>query len=157
MKWRTKSVGVGLLAVFLFTGDRILKYLFHQLSIDREFFVFGDWVKLKLAYNSGIAFGLPVNQYIIIGFYIVAIVVLAWYLLDCFLKKDLSRSFLTMLIVVGVFSNLLDRLRFGQVIDYIDVKYYSVFNLADVMIVTGILFLVVKNSGIKIKNGSAGV
>lgn len=47
------------------------------------------------------------------------------------------------IIILGAFSNLLDRIFFGAVVDYIDLKYYTVFNLADVMIVLGIAILIV--------------
>jgi signal peptidase II len=46
-------------------------------------------------------------------------------------------SGLLLFIIFGAISNLVDRLKFGYVIDYIDIKYFTVFNLADIMIVVG--------------------
>lgn len=46
------------------------------------------------------------------------------------------------LLLGGAASNLVDRLRFGFVMDYIDLKVFPVFNLADVAIVLGAVFLI---------------
>jgi signal peptidase II len=52
------------------------------------------------------------------------------------------------LILGGAFSNLLDRIRFGRVVDFIDVYFRSyhwyTFNLADASIVVGAGFLVIE-------------
>ena len=39
----------------------------------------------------------------------------------------------------GAASNLVDRLRLGQIVDFIDLRFWPVFNLADVAIVAGVL------------------
>ncbi len=45
------------------------------------------------------------------------------------------------LIVLGAGSNLLDRIKYSYVIDYIDLKYFTVFNIADTMISLGVALL----------------
>ncbi|MGE5543867.1 MAG: signal peptidase II [Bacillota bacterium] len=47
------------------------------------------------------------------------------------------------LIAGGATGNLIDRLLFGGVIDYIDVKIWPVFNLADMAIVAGSLLIII--------------
>ncbi|MBU1778489.1 signal peptidase II, partial [Patescibacteria group bacterium] len=44
-------------------------------------------------------------------------------------------------IIFGAISNLTDRLEYGYVIDYFSLKYFTIFNLADVMIVIGVFCL----------------
>ncbi|MBN1274782.1 signal peptidase II, partial [Candidatus Woesearchaeota archaeon] len=41
----------------------------------------------------------------------------------------------------GVISNLVDRVARGGVVDYLDLGWWPVFNLADALIVAGILLL----------------
>ena len=41
------------------------------------------------------------------------------------------------LIIGGAFGNVVDRLRFGYVVDYIDTHVWPVFNLADAAVVVG--------------------
>ena len=51
------------------------------------------------------------------------------------------KIFSLLLILLGAFSNLMDRINIGGVIDFIDLRIWPVFNLADMMIVAGIAFL----------------
>jgi signal peptidase II len=46
------------------------------------------------------------------------------------------------LILGGAVGNLIDRLRFGYVIDFIDLRWWPVFNVADSSIVVGVCLLV---------------
>jgi len=52
------------------------------------------------------------------------------------------------LILGGALSNLFDRVRYGRVVDFIDVYFHSyhwyTFNLADASIVVGAMFLVIE-------------
>lgn len=41
----------------------------------------------------------------------------------------------------GALGNLVDRLRFGYVVDFLDFRIWPVFNLADVAIVVGVILL----------------
>jgi signal peptidase II len=47
------------------------------------------------------------------------------------------------LVLGGAVGNLVDRLRFGYVVDFLDFRVFPVFNVADTAIVTGVglLFL----------------
>jgi signal peptidase II len=100
--------------------------------------------------NKGIAFGISLPNWLILGF-IVTILVFAIFLILNFkfipcgisLKKKISNLAL-IFILSGAISNLLDRLYNGCVIDFIDLKIWPVFNLADVFICLGVFLLVLK-------------
>ena len=47
----------------------------------------------------------------------------------------------TVLILAGGISNLIDRVRFGGVIDYITIGWWPSFNLADCFILAGVIIL----------------
>ncbi len=47
--------------------------------------------------------------------------------------------------ITGAISNIIDRLSYGYVIDYLSLRYFTVFNLADVMISSGAIILILKN------------
>jgi len=127
------------IAVFIF--DRGLKWLFIH-SWSEVIFPLGQWLSLRLAFNSGVAFGLPVNYWLIIILYLLAFGALSYYGLILFCRKNSGQLLSLLLVWVGAWSNFLDRLYYARVIDYIDVRYFSIFNLADCAIVGGLIFLV---------------
>lgn len=89
--------------------------------------------------NQNIAWNIPVSAGI---FYFVWIIIIA-ILTYIFLKTDhFVQKVSTILIFSGAVSNFVDRLRVGCVIDYIDLKFFPVFNLADVYITIGVIFLI---------------
>ncbi len=139
-----KTTLINLAVLILFVSDRILKLFFRQLS-GGEFFVWGDWFKLKMTLNRGVAFGWPINYYLLIGLHILIVVFLVFLLVGFYRRRRYLMIFLTSLVLAGAISNLLDRIFFGGVIDYFEMKYFTVFNLADVMITLGAIGLIGEN------------
>ena len=132
-----KMVGLGLLAIFFITIDRWFKAVAWQ-ALDQQSLEITSWLKIKLQLNSGVAFSLPWSAAFnfIIALLIISLIV-AWLR---FKKQGqwLSAGWL-LFVILGATSNLYDRFKYGAVIDYLDLKYFSVFNLADVLICLGAL------------------
>jgi len=63
------------------------------------------------------------------------------------IKKGASRYELVglALMILGAISNIVDRFSHGFVVDYLLLRYFTVFNLADVMICLGAIILIYKN------------
>ena len=102
---------------------------------------FLDFVYVK---NYGSAFGLLANQtFLLISITITSLVIILLFLRH--LYRTTTLSFVsTGLILAGALGNLIDRLRFGYVTDFIDVHlgnlfHWYTFNIADTAIVIGIL------------------
>jgi len=98
--------------------------------------------------NTGAAFGLFKNGTVIfILISVAAVVVIAGFILRSIRRGDFSLRPLfnsgLVLIVSGAMGNLIDRLRVGYVIDFIDVRIWPVFNIADTSITIGTIFLVI--------------
>lgn len=132
---------INILVLNLLLLDILLKKIFFT-STSEEYFIFGDFLKLKLATNSGIAFGLNLNYYFLILIYFLIAPALLFILFKAYQQKNNFHIIGLSLIIFGSISNLIDRVYFGFVIDYIDLKYYTVFNLADVMIVMGVIVII---------------
>jgi len=103
----------------------------------------GLWRVFRIVHttNSGAAFGIFPNQgslFILIA----VVVVLAIVLYQRRLPAGGWLVRLTLgLQLGGAVGNLLDRLHYGYVIDFIDIGFWPIFNLADISIVIGVVIL----------------
>lgn len=103
----------------------------------------GLWRVFRIVHttNSGAAFGIFPNQgslFILIA----VVVVLAIVLYQRRLPAGGWLIRLTLgLQLGGAVGNLLDRLYYGYVIDFIDIGFWPIFNLADASIVMGVVIL----------------
>lgn len=85
--------------------------------------------------NYGVAFGMG-NSNVVSLF--VSLVGIAYVI---YLIRKLKWALPLYLILVGGICNIIDRIVYGAVIDYIDLKFFPVFNLADVYISIGIVLV----------------
>jgi signal peptidase II len=138
------------LVVFFALSDRFLKALCLKGYFDRPIRIFGDILTLNYVKNYHIAFSIPFSGPILTGVIGLTILILLFYLMKLLFSpssrpaaSNLQKS-LTILII-GAILNFTDRIRFGYVIDYFDLKYFTVFNLADVMISGGVFTLLTLN------------
>ena len=118
--------------LILFTLDRLSKvYILQKPSVDGFF---------ALHMNEDIAFSLPMINYILYPVIIIIIV----FLIALWLKSLRRRSVLIWpwgLIIIGAISNLLDRINYGAVVDFINVPLFTVLNLSDIYISVGIVWI----------------
>ncbi len=99
-------------------------------------------VRFTLFKNAGIAFSIPLPSWIIVPLVVILIIIGAKYLhRELNLKKPLALAALG-LILGGALGNLIDRIRFGYVVDFISIWKFPVFNVADAAITIGIGILI---------------
>jgi len=124
--------------------DQISKYLISRyLYVNESVEVVRKFFHLTLVHNTGAAFGILRDQtalFILIS--VLAVVSILFYLRK---RKNLSLAKSTGfgLILAGSLSNLIDRLRFGYVIDFLDFRIWPVFNIADSAITIGAFLLII--------------
>lgn len=99
------------------------------------------WVSLTYVTNTGAAFGLFPDHGVI--FMVIAVVVIAAII---FYYRYLPGDQWLVQICLGLqlggaLGNLVDRLRYGHVIDFIDFKVWPVFNVADSSVFVGAVIL----------------
>lgn len=88
--------------------------------------------------NTGVAFSLFQNG----GIYLILISVIALFFIVYFYLKYPKLVIPLAFILGGTIGNLIDRILFGYVRDFIDFKIWPIFNVADSFNVIGILILV---------------
>ncbi len=132
------------LAALGFVTDRALKSFFYH---GRHYFK-------SYTQNNGVAFGLQLPTAWLWGVIIISLLILFYLALKKWREKKYLDASLYMLIISGALSNLIDRWQYGFVIDYIDLKVWPIFNLADAMIFTGVILLIIQlNQTNKQKHG----
>jgi signal peptidase II len=93
--------------------------------------------------NTGGVFGFFVNQtFLITVAAVISVVVIILYSRHKMAQSMLVKVSLGM-ILGGSIGNLIDRIRFGAVTDFIDVGAWPVFNLADSAIDIGVVLLII--------------
>ncbi|MCX6799923.1 MAG: signal peptidase II [Candidatus Falkowbacteria bacterium] len=136
-----KTVAYIFVAVFLVGTDRFLKVAaINNLFLEPKKII-GNFVQLVFEKNPHIAFSLPLGGVFLnlaIILMLVGLMVHANYL---FKTKQKEIGAMISIIILGASSNLFDRLKYGFVIDYVDVRYFTVFNLADFTILLGVLLI----------------
>ena len=145
MTWkRIFAVSCAIVAVVF---DRLLKW--HSFAaLPGEGAVLLPGFEYKYFLNSGLAFSLFNNLFAIIASLVAALALVLWLVWK--LRRDprwiLSPTNLTgvLLIAFGGASNLFDRFYFGGVRDYLLFFSRSAWNIADIMILAGILLLILK-------------
>jgi len=99
------------------------------------------WFEFHYITNTGAAFGLFQNgNLFFIGVAVVVSIVVLVYYWRLSAGQWLLR-FCLGLQLGGAVGNLIDRLRVGNVIDFIHVRYWFVFNVADASLVIGVALM----------------
>ncbi len=132
-----------IVAVVAIGLDQLTKFLVYGSAAKS---IIGDFLWFQSTLNTGVAFSLFED------FTVVFIIIssIASVLIGCLIvsKKHLSgkfQKFCLGLILGGTFSNLIDRIIFGGVRDFIYLKFidYAIFNVADMAVVCGVILLCV--------------
>ena len=147
-------VGVGALAILLLdqvTKTIALHTLVNSQGLLSEVRIFGEFLSLRLAFNSGAAFS--VATHFTIGLSLFSIVVAAFILRRSRNYTDRRWILGAQLISGGIAGNLADRLfraptaLSGRVVDWIHIWHWPTFNLADTSIVIGAALIAVLTLG----------
>jgi len=130
-------------ATFAFAADQLAKAAATGgLAPNTPIPVIRNWVQLTLVHNAGSAFGLISSGWVLIGIgTAVCAAVLVYVTVGRGLEAAPGRALPLGLVLGGSLGNLLDRIRTGGVTDFIDLRVWPVFNLADIAITVGIALL----------------
>ena len=142
--WRHPTfLAVWIAALAVFALDRWTKaWAVSELAQVHTKPLFGDWMRLTYVRNTGVAFGLGAGQ----GLPFAAITAAALLLVVVLALQSRSRTWLRSIalgcVIGGAAGNLLDRVRWGSVVDFLDFGFgrnmFPVFNAADSAITVGV-------------------
>ncbi|HPZ08010.1 MAG TPA: signal peptidase II [Candidatus Eremiobacteraeota bacterium] len=131
-----------LVAILSIILDQITKFLilkkFSNLPAGYSEKIGGDFFTLTLVKNKGTAFGL---QLITSPWPVLVSTIFVFTLLTYYVIRKYKEPFFMYglsFILGGAVGNLIDRFRFGYVIDFLNFQIWPVFNIADIVITTGV-------------------
>ena len=117
--------GITFLVIFL---DQLSKtIIYHSLYLGQSLPVLGEFFRITYILNPGGAFGTKLggnNLYTILS--VVAIVLTFFFFSQTKKEQVLIKTGLA-LILGGAIGNLIDRFRFGQVVDFLDFDFFDIF------------------------------
>ena len=140
---RLASVSGAVVALDLWTKRWATEALAFQEPVE----VLGPFLRFTYTRNSGVAFGLgaglPFPYYV---FSLAAVGVILY----LFFKQRVAgpaRQLALALIMGGAIGNFIDRIRFGEVVDFIEIGYgrwhWPVFNVADSAVTVGVILFAI--------------
>lgn len=121
--------------------DQLTKFLINQninylksIQIIKNFFYFTN------AHNNGAAFSILSGYNLLF----ISITLITIYLINKYIEKNISFYIL----LGGIIGNLIDRLIFGYVRDFLDFRIFNynfpIFNISDICICLGIFLIIIK-------------
>ena len=134
------------LAAGVLLADQAAKgWIVGSLGVGEGFEVLGDWLRIVHWRNSGILFGLlpqTAGAFAIVSVAVAGLIV--WYHHTA--GRGLPVTLALGLLLGGALGNLVDRLQYGSVIDFVDMgigawRFYT-FNVADAAISTALALLI---------------
>ena len=150
-KYLNKSFIVNLFIILSIFGlDRFTKvYVIseNEKNLSSELFV-SKFLNINLIYNEGIAFGFlsfdQSHMYNILTILIAAVILIIFFMT---LKSGGLKKYSLLMIFGGALGNLYDRIFFKAVPDFIDFHignfHWFIFNVSDIFISLGVLFLII--------------
>lgn len=137
-----------LLAILLITFDQLTKYYAVLMLKDQPPYSVVDGVfELHYLENNGAAFGILQGQKFFFLFIAAIVLGMIFYVLFKmpYQKKYIKLHMTLVLITSGAIGNLIDRVRFNYVVDflYFSLINFPVFNVADIYVTVAAFFLVV--------------
>ncbi|MBU2561349.1 MAG: signal peptidase II [Nanoarchaeota archaeon] len=141
MNFIENNLALVLISITVIIVERIVKfYITESLRIGESIPVIGSFLMITRTENIGAGFGVLAGQSIIF----IAAAILVLLLIVYFYNKiiyDRLLVFASAFILAGTVGNMMDRIFFGHVIDYIDFSFWPTFNLSDISLVVGAALL----------------
>ena len=145
---KDNSIIIGSLLTIFFL-DRVTKLYvihIHNINNNSEIF-FSKFLNIHLIWNEGVAFGLlSFNEELFYNILTVVIAIICLVIIFEIKKNRSFKKYSLVMVLGGAFGNLFDRLIYNAVPDFIDFHvgnfHWFIFNVADVFISLGIIFLI---------------
>ncbi len=140
-KWTLPTTIFIFVAVLVVLLDQVTKHIIRTyVELGTIVPIIGNLVTITVTHNTGASFSILTNYSFLLG----VIAVFAIIAIILFYKKIPDDwRFAFALILGGAIGNLIDRIMFGAVTDFVDISIWPVFNLADAAITLAAILLII--------------
>lgn len=150
-----KIVIIGIIALVI---DQITKSLMQIYDV--HFDIIKGFLSFNYLQNTGAAWSiLEGKQYLLIGITIAMLILV--YNMSFSYENKLLNNITFGLLFGGIIGNLFDRVLYGFVRDFIDIRIFGynfpIFNIADMAIVIGVIILIVSTVKGELKSGNKSI
>ena len=125
-----------ILLIGLVLLDQLLKLWFESSKLFANLGI----VVLHIVTNTGASFGMLQGSNALLAWFSVIVLGIIMMKADKIKKEQILP---VILIIAGLLGNLIDRVFRGYVVDFVDFRFWPVFNLADSLIVIGVIWLII--------------
>jgi signal peptidase II len=125
------TIIIFLILIFL---DRLTKLWASNLEVNKDY----GWLAFTYITNNGAGFSILQNMNLVLIIISIVVLIVMIYFYEYIPK------FSFMLILSGISGNLIDRIFYGSVIDFINFKFWPVFNIADSLICIGVIYWIIR-------------
>ena len=127
----------------LILGITILLILLDQMSKIVIQYYYNEPIGIMLIENTGMAFGFNSGNTKNIVLTLLILFIIVNFIRNQKDRIDKKTAIAISLILAGGVSNLIDRIARGGILDFIKIKHFAIFNIADCYIVIGWILLVI--------------
>ena len=128
----SKLLIISIISISITLLDQLIKAL-----------IIKDILPISYTRNTGAGFGLFQDSAVLLIWVSIIVVGIIFYLYDRIPVKEKLVQLSTGLILGGTIGNLVDRIRLGYVVDFIDLNIWPSFNIADAAITIGAIGLII--------------
>lgn len=147
-----KKITISIIVLII---DQILKLLVQTFSTNIS--MIKNFFAITYYQNTGAAWSILEGQQVLLILVAVVMLVVVYSMMFSFEENKLT-NFAFGVLFGGIVGNLIDRILFGYVRDFIAFTifgyHFPIFNIADVAIVVGVILLIIDTIKGEIKNGN---
>jgi signal peptidase II len=127
------------LVILVCLVDQAVKlYIQANLTPYQSINLIQGWFSITYVLNYGAAFGIMQSQTVILAAVALGAFVYAWLKRRAIQGSSVWFQIGIVIALGGALGNCIDRLRQGYVVDFINVHFWPVFNIADIAIIGGV-------------------
>ena len=132
------------IAIIVVLVDQITKFLIKiNFELNQALPIIKSIFHLTYIQNTGAGFGILKSQTLILIFISLIVIGVILYYISSIKEKEKLLQILVGFVLGGTIGNLIDRLTYGFVIDFLDFQIWPIFNAADSFVTMGVIGLVI--------------